>query len=134
MTVGKACAQVAHAASQCARDIGHMDYYQKWERESYEDDQIFDDSMTGFGTTIVLDGGSFKDDGTDGPPEYIKSALNNDEGSYGTVLDVTYPIRDRKKTHLIPLVTCYWIFVDPEQNEAVDTWRKQFKLYEGNHD
>ena len=98
---GKAMAQAAHAADLCrdhmqdvARD--RSDLYQEWIGSSGS-----------FGTTIVLGG----------RVEQINKSLQNGRDfndimpvDLGWVLDPTYPIRDGKVTHEIPLHTCAFVF------------------------
>jgi hypothetical protein len=133
MTVGKCAAQVAHAASQCANELYQTKEYLDW---MTEDRDGFDSDFKGFGTTIVLDGGAFKDDGTDCiPAGFEKHCIG-----WGEVSDPTYPIRDGKKTHHVPLRTCYWALIekdrpdDPLGNYVIDGFLSKFKLYNGNHD
>lgn len=98
---GKAMAQAAHAANkfgvvlEAARNVGTEDLsmFSEWQRQA-----------EGFGTTIVLDAKN----GTN-----IENSIKIAEavGAYtGIVLDPTYPLRDGDYLHLIPVVTCGWIF------------------------
>jgi len=118
MNPGKAMAQACHAANQCVNTINtklkkHVlkDMLEIWEGESGR----------GFGTTIVLAGGTMQD---------IKDILRNIDknglglaqeiGSVaiGTVLDDTYPLKDGDFLHLIPLETCGYIFCDKSNKVA----------------
>ena len=138
MTPGKAAAQVAHAATQHAmRYAGELKPTEATlARKSSHDFFNWADSYH-FGTTIVLDGGSFEPS----VPEEIAQIMNvvyaETEGAsrnIGRVIDPSYPIRDGKVTHLLSLTTCVWIFYDPEEDPYLDSMVKRFKLYSGNHD
>jgi Peptidyl-tRNA hydrolase PTH2 len=138
MTVGKACAQVAHAASQCANYNRGLKEYLDWEMSPYNSlindktlkSQIDNSDLYGFGTTIVLDGGSFEDNLQF---EDVKAGLyDKDFQSYGIVRDPTYPLRDGRVTHLLNIQTCFWIFDNPETNSVFKTFLRNYKLYNGN--
>lgn len=133
MTPGKAAAQVAHAASQACWNLKGDTHYSSWANEP-SNEFGGEDHYEGFGTTIVLDGGSFVD--TLDIDNY--SLYNTFKGiyplQYGVIKDPTYPLRDGKKTHLIDIVTCWWAFTNNETNPEFAEWLKQFNLYDGNHD
>ena len=120
MVPGKAAAQVSHAATLCAGEALRMDKknpiykaYTEWEKEG-----------DGFGTTIVLDGGDLS---------YIESELAQyNDCIYGQVDDPTYPIKDGTYTHLIPVTTCLWVFVDRDAPENIDGIVSTTDLYRGN--
>ena len=123
MVPGKAAAQVSHAATLCAGEALRLDKkhliskaYREWEKEG-----------DGFGTTIVLDGGNLGN---------IESELGDFEDClYGQVDDPTYPIVDGTFTHLVPVTTCLWIFVDKEdQASSYGNARYLYyaPLYQGN--
>lgn len=128
MTPGKLAAQVAHAASQAARDAyasGESSLaavaYSEWEK-----------SANGFGTTIVKDGESL------GDIVYTEAVAGNlvptaldyaDPLMTGVVHDPSYPVRDGEHIHLIPLDTCYWAFEDTERNKAFADYVATFNLY-----
>jgi peptidyl-tRNA hydrolase len=101
---GKACAQAAHAAnmavSRCPSTL--FDHLSEWERETGD----------GFGTTIVL--------GVNEQELYetINAAISSDMHA-GTVHDPSYPLKDGKVTHYIPLDTCGFIFGPREMVEQI---------------
>jgi hypothetical protein len=129
LSPGKASAQCAHAATQHALFYSGSEEFNEWAGDR------------GFGTTIVLDGGSF-----DVPELDMYLDVENDDfviESNGELIDLrasmvtdtSYPIRDGKITHEVNINTCYWIFVDPDDlTEIQRNWLKSFKLYNGNHD
>lgn len=131
MTPGKAAAQVAHAASQAAYKMYRLSEdnpllleYEKWECDpDYNGPR--DDEDAGFGTTIVLDGGSFE--------SVAAAACFELPSLIGQVFDSSYPVRDGKITHYLDIFTCFWIFADSD-DAAFTEFRKKYKLYEGNHD
>jgi hypothetical protein len=104
MNPGKAIAQGSHAANMA------VGYVRKWnnslqmkllaEWEASTDDL--------FGTVLVLDGGTM-----DNINDLI-SEISVKDGAFdtvsGIVFDPTYPIRDGKACHHIPLTTCAWVF------------------------
>lgn len=98
MNPGKACAQAAHAANQfvefVSKSTGHHKQCNEWREQT----------GLGFGTTIVLDAGN-------------KQALHwllvdaIEAGLYnGEVEDPTYPVQDGDVTHLLPIITCGYVF------------------------
>lgn len=130
MSAGKACAQVAHAASQAAWTVKcrqldtDLDLaYESWEA-----------TARGFGTTIVLDGGSLETRGLASKPWEVEAVTLEktikDVGlASGIVHDPSYPVRDGGVTHLIPLDTCFWIFGDPDDDPALATFLSNYSLY-----
>jgi len=102
---GKACAQAAHATDLMAHEMDH--YYEHNIPETlfraYEDAK----RELGFMTTITLDGGNWAN---------IDNFLatfdfgNKDTSHVVRVFDPTYPIRDGRVTHLIPIYTCAMVF------------------------
>jgi peptidyl-tRNA hydrolase len=144
LTPGKAAAQVAHAASQCADRYKHektagvkylAEFYKEWCGDR------------GFGTTIVLDAGTFdRQDILCVSPnaqnvDISRFSIGDDiytdniciNGSM--VTDTSYPLRDGKVTHELQLHTCYWAFLDPDNMTREELkWLKSFRLYNGNHD
>ena len=98
MNAGKAMAQANHAygaLKAAIRDKLHrQNAYVEWMGQTAQE----------FGTTIVLAGNA----------EEISFALRlcrtNRDVVAGWVHDPTYPIRDGRITHLIPLNTCAFIF------------------------
>lgn len=101
---GKACAQAAHAANMCVATCPSTfaPLLLLWEQETKQ----------GFGTTIVL--------GVNEAELRETVAAAKDVGLHaGIVHDPTYPLRDGKVTHYIPLDTCAFIFGDKERVESV---------------
>lgn len=101
-TIGKACAQVSHASNQCVFDIQKSDNYTLLKKlKTWEGDR-------GFGTCIVLQAN-------------VREMYNiveevKDYGHFsGITHDPTYPLKDGKITHLIPLDTCAYIFGSKSQ-------------------
>lgn len=106
MTPGKGMAQAAHAANVFTTEMDkiiagqqHPEYiavYKKW-RGSF-----------GFGTTIVLDGGTHS----------RMCAIVNDAAAYGfpagIVHDPGYPVKDGETFHKIPVDTCGYVFLHKE--------------------
>jgi hypothetical protein len=137
LTVGKAAAQVAHAASQHAwrssrssSDRVDADAYGDWIDAGRElASGRLDKAAEDFGTTVVLDGGTFYPEPSN---DILDAVLTAKMG--GWVRDPTYPIRDGKVIHHIDLITCYWAFGDPDANPAFASKVKDFRLYSGNHD
>lgn len=104
MNAGKAMAQAAHAANM-AQNSG----------TAIPDDKIGKAwkawaGSRGFGTTVVLDGGS-EEDILDSL-EQIGEDTSDVVLFYGTVVDPTYPLQDGFVTHQIPVITCGFFFVD----------------------
>lgn len=99
---GKGMAQAAHAANCFVEDIGKLSVasdeyasYREWKTQTTQ----------GFGTTIVLES----------PLIDIEMAVayhKNLGYVADIVLDPTYPIKDGQITHLVPLITCGYIFSD----------------------
>lgn len=120
MTPGKAAAQVAHAATQHALQDHGSSRFEEWA------------GTIDFGTTIVLDAGSFE--GLD--VEHNGKFRPYPSGPLARmVTDTSYPLRDGKIVHELILHTCYWMFIDPEgETETTREWLRTFKLYNGNHD
>jgi len=102
LTPGKAMAQASHAYGALKAAVrpkydlqaGYLEWMGQTEQE--------------FGTTIVL-GGTFRQIG-----QAIDRANNfyNTKLVYGWVTDPTYPVKDGAITHLVPLLTCAFIFGD----------------------
>lgn len=102
---GKVAAQSCHAANMLSKHF----YITNDNKELFELFQEWE-ADRGFGTTIVLDGGS---------EEEIRRIVEiHDSGRLhaysGLVVDPTYPIVDGNVTHLLSITTCGFIFVDRE--------------------
>jgi peptidyl-tRNA hydrolase len=93
---GKAMAQAAHAANQFAFEFKGNEFLERWEAET----------GFGFGTTIVL---AIEDEAD---LNYYTSYAEDMGLPNGITHDPSYPIRDGKVTHLLPLDTCGYIFSD----------------------
>ena len=98
MNPGKACAQAAHAANQFVtlHSFTHtqLDKLRKWQAQT----------KYGFGTTIVLDAGAYNE-----LEEYMEVASGSGL-THGKVTDPTYPVQDGQVTHLLPIITCGYVF------------------------
>lgn len=122
MNSGRTAAQAAHAANyfvQCAnilsesledKDDPFIQNFNEWQNET----------PYGFGTTIVLDGGT---------PEQIGELLekNDEHYLYGEVRDPEYPIQDGNVIHIIPNVSTCW-FAFP-YGRGPDEGLRGLKLY-----
>jgi len=94
MNPGKGMAQAAHAANMFAVRASLAPGYSEWAEQGFT-----------FGTTLVM--------GVNEAQLYdvVESALRDD--LYAAVIhDSSYPIRDGAVTHLIPLDTCGYVFVE----------------------
>lgn len=96
MNPGKMAAQVSHATNDFeleikANPILGMD---EWRGDR------------SFGTCLVLEA----PDGFDKIKDSLKDPYINDVLRWGSVTDPTYPVRDGKLTHLVPLETVVWVF------------------------
>lgn len=104
LNAGKGMAQAAHAANAFVKDITRgnaIDTYNKWCNQTSQ----------GFGTTIVL--------AVDSEQEMVNVVTTANQFGYfsNTVLDPTYPIRDGKVTHVLPVHTCAYIYAPSRQPE-----------------
>lgn len=118
MNAGKAVAQGAHAANQFQTRINNLvravsrvpseqkivDSYQLWLEQGCKDE--------GFGTSITLSVNAKTLSQTVQSASAIGLAA-------GEVFDPTYPIRDGAVTHLIPLITCGYVFGDKDQLNSI---------------
>lgn len=111
MNPGKMAAQACHAANQFVFRIneyatlckeafpnalsGRVADFEEWQASTPD----------GFGTTIILDGGSISD-----IIEFINEIAPELTVASGIVVDPTYPVRDGSVTHLLPLETCAYVF------------------------
>lgn len=100
-TPGKMMAQASHASNAFVKkafDVGED--ISEWSNQTNQ----------GFGTVIVLDGGTIND---------IRHSIEIlDQNGYvcDMVFDPTYPLSDGSFTHLIPVETCAYVYVH-ELNE-----------------
>jgi peptidyl-tRNA hydrolase len=98
---GKACAQAHHAGSQI---IHH--YYNGGSDFSEEQETLIDEWLrqTGtFGTVIVLSVGSEEELFNFVNVGRVKNLVSD------YILDPTYPVKDGRMTHLVPVFTCCYI-------------------------
>ena len=115
---GKACAQAAHAANDFMMDMIILDG-----STVYEPFKEWVGEGGTFGTTVVL-----------GVSEYqlydILNLANKCKGVFSNkILDSTYPIRDGKVVHHIPLVTCGWVFTGFSFNNfAPENHEHEFRI------
>lgn len=93
MNSGKGMAQAAHAANQFVAHWKGCNGLDKWQTEA-----------EGFGTTIVLAVDSEAD-----LQEYIIQAQGLGMAA-GVTHDPSYPVRDGKAVHEIPVNTCGFVF------------------------
>lgn len=113
MVPGKAIAQGSHATSvftleaeRAANDTDATEMlqlgYRAWKASCVD----------AFGTTIVLGASEqqIKDIITE--VKFLSSVDETADSYYGIVIDPTYPIRDGKVTHLVPLMTCAYVFCE----------------------
>ncbi len=97
MNPGKGMAQAAHAANAFVRDWGESsEYVLDWQKQTPQ----------GFGTTITL-----AVTNEDAMRDMIDIARALDYPA-GIIHDPSYPVRDGEITHLIPINTCGYIFVE----------------------
>jgi peptidyl-tRNA hydrolase len=111
LNAGKAVAQGAHAANLAVAeakrrayglgDTAALELLDAWEAEG-----------GGFGTTIVLSIGSHED-----LIATVEFAAHELHLMAGITHDPTYPLRDGRVTHLIPLDTCGWVFAHRDEIE-----------------
>lgn len=124
MNPGKAMAQCSHAANQCVKAINELGtkklktMLKIWEGESGK----------GFGTTIVLAGGTL-----DNIKEIVSTIDGNifndgDDVETGIVLDDTYPLKDGDAMHFFPLETCGYVFCE-KGNEVVQRHLAEMELH-----
>jgi peptidyl-tRNA hydrolase len=121
MNPGRVAAQVCHAGSQAAQVLRDVPSYKEWANESADVH-----NPGGFGTTIVLNGGSL---------EGILATLSpmEDKLHCGAIVDPSYPLRDGNYTHVLKdIKTCVWLFLDDDTNtEQLDMMLSAYELYKG---
>lgn len=104
MNPGKAMAQAAHAANAFIKESREYEFSTEvWEGST---DQ-------GFGTTITLAVHS---------EEELNQAAHRAgvDGFYASVVrDPTYPVRDGKVTHLVPVDTCAYVYTSCRERHPV---------------
>ena len=101
MNPGKGMAQAAHAANAFVHDWGESsEYVSGWQKQTPQ----------GFGTTITL--------AVPNEAAMIDMIAIADALGYpaSIIHDPSYPVRDGEVTHLIPIDTCGYIFVEDASN------------------
>jgi|GEM_PF-4089529 len=149
MSVGKACAQVAHAASMVSHvyfSIDVLEEYYSWSESAHDYAKSIDKenkllpSYLGFGTTVVLDGKNLdpytivaaRPEFKNKFPETIEESIESLGQASGVVRDPTYPLRDGDVVHSIDIPTCFWVFGDPSSDFELYAFLRKFSLYNGN--
>ena len=115
MTPGKSMAQACHAGGQFQKEFGKTDNYKRWAKQA-----------NGFGTTLVMAANLDM-------IEALSIKGRNHRLACGVVTDSTYPIEDGDVVHLLPIVTCSYIFIDrnnEEQMSVVEDLELLTKRYE----
>lgn len=113
---GKMAAQACHAANLSVKRMS--DFFPE-ELSRWEEDR-------NFGTTIVLDA---IDERTIIETVTALECMPIMNGLLvtGLLKDPTYPIRDGKVVHYVPLITCGWAFV--ETDTKAHEYMKKFSLH-----
>lgn len=102
MNPGKAMAQAAHAANQFTYKLDTLLGIKDWIGEAYVGEDRREPS--GFGTTLTM--GVWSEREMRGIVEAARA-----EGCVAdVVIDNTYPVRDGKVTHFIPVATCAYVY------------------------
>lgn len=117
LNAGKAMAQAAHAANQFWTNCTRTHAMQAWANEGGS-----------FGTTIVLDAAEYSDNLNE-IGLFLDSGFDPYVDCFGVVYDPTYPIKDGKKTHLIPLNTCAYYFDFGQLRGKEKEFLNSFQLY-----
>ncbi|WNL50631.1 peptidyl tRNA hydrolase [Ruegeria phage RpAliso] len=107
MNAGKGMAQAAHAANQFLRDAADAD-------DISVDTLPWEEQARGFGTTITLAVP------TERAMKEAVDAARAEGFIAGVVHDSTYPLRDGKVTHLIPVDTCAYVFTPCRAEHPVE--------------
>lgn len=107
MNAGKAIAQGSHASNaftNLAKKLNRKNEIENWKHQSIGQ---------GFGTVLVLDGGSM-----DNIDSIVSKAI--EAGLIADIVhDKTYPLVDGEFVHHIPLDTCGFIFIKEEDVEGI---------------
>lgn len=101
MNPGKGMAQAAHAANALVHDFGESSNIHNWQNQTSQ----------GFGTTITL--------AVESERLLVDMIGIAELLGYPAKLihDPSYPVRDGEVTHLLPVNTCGYIFVEDTQNQ-----------------
>lgn len=130
MTPGKACAQVAHAASAHAAQMQvlseHNRRHKAWREwansavnERHPKSTNNSEHFKEFGTTIVLQAENRFD------MDCLLERFNNSGDFAGMIVDPSYPIRDGEATVFSEVATVCWAFIDPSMHRVVS----EYQLY-----
>lgn len=121
MTPGRAVAQGSHAANKFTYTMDAQG------RSTCRPYQMWLDAAggQGFGTVIVLDGGSMAD------IEKTIDALDNAGIMYADIVtDPTYPVKDGEFVHYVNINTCAYVFCPDRNNrEHLDEFIGHLPLY-----
>ena len=110
--IGKAMAQVAHAANQFLFYYGENEIVQNWMLQTED----------GFGTTIVLGATDYNDFERD-----VQNLIDNDAIA-GFVVDPSYKIKDGNYEHSVSVVSAAFIF-SSDDNSMCANVAKRYELY-----
>jgi len=118
---GKGMAQSSHATNCFSKKIESLRGFNESSLSDIQFKSWSETTDSGFGTVIVLEVNETE----------LKSAIDNANqlnviADY--VLDPTYPVRDGKVTHLIPIITCGYVFGNKEDS-AVKSIVGKFRLH-----
>ena len=108
LSVGKIAAQVHHTAT-------HFMYFNRFLLDT-DPFKTWLQSGGGFGTVLTMNGG-------DTPEEFFSKLdfymdrYKDGKAIGGIVKDPTYPVRDGKTTHLINLITSFYVFTNEKLEE-----------------
>jgi len=130
MNAGKLAAQCCHAANDFTATMDRLNSIQEINDSDEHVDTLYqynewlnESEARTFGTTIILDGID------------EKTILNLNERflffqkNSGIIVDDTYPVRDGQVTHLIPLITCMWVFAEDRNDTIFTSALDSFNLY-----
>lgn len=118
MTAGKACAQSAHAANA----VKHHVMTKVKDKTTVEEFSFWESHTTqGFGTTIVL--GVSEQEMRDCVEILSKSFIA------GIVHDPSYPVKDGKIMHLIPVDTCGYVYTSDRDHMLIKMILGKLNLY-----
>lgn len=118
MTCGKAAAQACHAGNA----IKHHMMTKVKDKTTIEDFSFWESQTSqGFGTTIVL--------GVTEQEMRDCVAILSNFFVAGIVHDPTYPVRDGKITHLIPVDTCGYVYTSDREHQLIKMILGRFNLY-----
>lgn len=129
MNPGKAIAQGSHAANQAVKLVKSSTtgsiLIEEWENQTLNANPLGYDTgeNLGFGTVLTLAGGTMEE-----IEDLISEIDVKDSASFtGFLFDPTYPIRDGKVCHHIPLHTCAWVFT--RQGSAAQKLLSKLELH-----